>query len=543
MKTQTKLLATLIAASLLTACSDDDNNAVITDPNTPPVAVEITAETTSNTAIMIDALTQASDADGDTLTLATATATHGTATIKDGQIEYDPAGFFGNDVIDYSVSDGTDATAAQILVTVTKEVVVLEYVGSESCQSCHAEAYAAHQKSGHNFKITKIDGEQPVFPYYEENGVSIDGAMALITNVDADGNEVPTMNTLGAPTSYADVTYTSGGYWKKIRWFDANGHIVTGTSVQYNLYGSDATGNQMSSYHATDVDMIYNCGNCHNTGWKPFTTGEYEQRQDDLAGFGGTFAMAGVQCEACHGAASEHINSPSKDNITRKAEPRTTASLQSETMGYGEAMHCAECHTRDGNRSGGDAGNNYVNGYKTAFPDGEEFGGRIAVKGGLPRHHQGHDELMGIDPDTGLATNPHYNAGMSCDSCHNPHKSTVNMDNDSIHEGAVKSCSTCHQTQDFNDGVVNLHKNFACTDCHMPEAVKNATSTEKNGNLFGDEMIHTFKIDLFNEKGQFTEDGKFMYPYLKDGFACGSCHEAGSKLQSLTDNYGGKIHK
>lgn len=542
MNTKITLIASILAATLVTGCSDDDDNNSPPPPvpNNAPVAADILSETESAVAIEIDVLAKATDADGDTLTITAAEAVKGQASIKDGLIHYDPKGFVGEDVIDYSISDGTDTDEAIVTVTVTETEVVLSYVGSDQCQMCHSQQYASHQKSGHNFKISKVEnGEQPVFPYTD-----ISGALELISDAATDDdNDGQTDNTLGAPTSYADVTYITGGYFKKLRWFDNNGHIVTGTDVQFNLYGEGD--DVMSGYHDNDIDMMYDCGNCHNTGWRPYATGSYEHRQDDLAGMGGNFAFAGVQCEACHGAASEHVKAPSKDNITKVATPRTTASLQSDSMGYGEAMHCAECHTRDGNREGGDLGNNYVNGYTTAFPDGEEFGGRIAVKGGLPRHHQGHDEMMGIDPDTGVAMGKHYNAGMSCSSCHNPHQSTVNMGAaDGLHDTAVKACSTCHAGKEMSDqGMLGLHASMDCTTCHMPEVVKNATSTlTKAGVTFGDQMIHTMEIDLFNDKGQITEDGKFMYPYLQDGFACGECHAEGSKLDRLVE-LGGKMHK
>ncbi|WP_051215790.1 Ig-like domain-containing protein [Ferrimonas futtsuensis] len=530
MKTHTKLLASLIAATLLTACGSDDNNndTVLPDPNTPPVAVDLDATTTSATAIMIDALASASDADGDTLTLSSAVATHGNAEVKDGQIQYDPAGYVGDDVIDYKVSDGTDETAAKILVTVTKEVIELTYVGSETCGGCHSGKFESHQKHGHNFKISKIDGEMPTFPYTDVTG-------ALETVQDG----ATPRNTLGVPESYQDVTYTTGGYWKKIRFFDKNGHIVTGADVQYNLYGSGDQ--QLSDYKNAEKydDLVYKCGNCHNTGWKPFDETLNPHRQDDLAGMGGTFALAAVQCEACHGAGSEHVKAPSAENITKIAKPRSSELLQSDTMGFGAPVHCGECHTRDGDRN---HGNGYVNKFHTAFPDSDlpETAGRIDASGGLTKHHQTYDEFLGIDPETGEATNPHYLAGLDCVSCHDPHKSTVNKGD----SGAKLSvCSDCHANKAFNDGAVSLHANFACTSCHMPEVVKNATTTVTNGGVtFGDEMTHVVTIDLFNEKPQITEDNK-MNPFLKDAWACGECHAEGSKLQSLKDNFGGKIHK
>lgn len=194
-----------------------------------------------------------------------------------------------------------------------------------------------------------------------------------------------------------------------------------------------------------------------------------------------------------------------------------------------------ECHTRDGDPN---AKNGYVSSYNKAFPDGLEFGARIAVKGGLPRHHQGHDEFMGIDPDSGDIMGKHFNAGMSCASCHDSHKSAVYKD-EPEHAGAlVKECTTCHADKvDLNAGHGSGVDGFyamACIDCHMPDVVKNATSaTNEHGNKVGDIRIHTFAIDLYSDKGQFQNPDaseSFMYPYLTDEFACGECHSKGQKL-------------
>ncbi|USD37531.1 Ig-like domain-containing protein [Ferrimonas sp. SCSIO 43195] len=538
MKTHTRLLATLIAASLMTACSDDDDNTVVVpDPNTPPVAADLSAETTASEAISIDVLAQATDADGDTLTLSSAVADQGVASISDGLVHYDPDGFVGSATIDYTISDGSDDASAKVRVTVTEDgQVSLSYVGSEACGSCHAQEFATHQLTGHNFKISEIDGEMPEFPY-----TNMTGALEMVGN---DGNG--SNNTLGIPESYDDVTYTSGGYGWKYRWFDKDGYVVTGSAVQYNIHAENLGLNDqvMGAYKGDKFDYAYGCGNCHNTGWKPFTGTEEgslnPHKQDDLPGIMGTYAYAGVQCEACHGAGSEHIKAPSADNIVKTATPRTSEQLRADDQGYGLPVHCSECHTRDGNRT---HSNDYTNPYKTAFPEGEEFGGRIAVSGGLPKHHQGHDELMGIDPDNGEVMGAHYKLGMSCNSCHNPHKSTLNQDQPE-HAGAVtKVCSDCHGDKPMETGgMLSLHNNMECTTCHMPDAVKNATYVEKNGVKFGDEMIHLFKIDLYDDRGQFTEDGHFMYPYLQEGFACGQCHEVGEKLDRLTE-LGGKMHQ
>ncbi|MBQ4889439.1 hypothetical protein J8L86_06235 [Shewanella sp. MMG014] len=540
--TKKLLLASMV--TMLCACSSDssDDDKPVTPPNTPPIAENSQRTTDANRSLIINPMLHVTAGDeGDIISLVSATADKGELTLlNDNLVQIDPEFQAGDITINYTVTDGTDEASAEIVINVEAAM----YAGTQRCLDCHGAGspfndISSHQLHGHNFKISKIaNDETPAFPYSSVDG-AIDKLLASSESTD---------NTLGKPESYADVSYTSGGFAWKYRWLDKGGYIVTGSEAQFNIH-AEALGLDdqiMVNYNGGSVDKPYTCGNCHNTGWKPYSEGLYAQKQDDLPGVHGTFFEAGVQCEACHGAGLTHSNTGNPSDIVRKATPRTTASLKSDTMGYGEAMHCAECHTRDGDRN---AGNDYTSGFNKAFPEGPEFGARVAVRSGLPRHHQGHDEFMGIDPDNGDIMSAKYNAGMTCSTCHDSHKSAVYQD-EPEHMGAIKmDCATCHADKVEMNAGHGPDGYFAkeCIDCHMPDVVKNAVSfTNDQGNKVGDIRIHTFAIDLYNEKGQFQDaeaKDTFMYPYLQDGFACGECHTQGSKLDSLQNNYGGKMHK
>ena len=97
--------------------------------NSAPIAVNDVAATNDKTAIVITVLANDTDADGNSLTVTSATAVQGAVSIEAGQrLRYTPkAGFDGVDTISYSISDGAGGTAtAQVMVTVTafKDVVV-----------------------------------------------------------------------------------------------------------------------------------------------------------------------------------------------------------------------------------------------------------------------------------------------------------------------------------------------------------------------------------------------------------------------------------
>lgn len=532
------LLASMV--TMLVACGSD-NDVTTTPPtppeNTPPVANPTDAEVKLGSSILIDAIANDTDADGDTLTLTAVemTSGSGSASIEDNQVRFEPE-TIGTSTMTYTISDGNGGEASA-LITVVVLSNELAYVGTQTCLGCHSDK-DSFLKTGHNFKIQKINnGEQPSFPYTPET--TITGAIDLLQFAGPDGDGT-TNNTLGAPTSYDDVTYVVGGYHWKMRWLDADGYIVTGNNVQYNIRNSDGTLNVpdnhlddpdvMGDYKAGDFDYQYKCGNCHTTGWKRTTTEDGDERnldrQDDLPGMGGTFAAGGVQCEACHGAGSEHAKAPSASNIVKIASARTTAEFLADDMAYGKAVTCAECHTRDGEKDYP----SYISPYNVAFPDGSQVGGRIISSGGLSKHHQTGDEMLGVVPED----HGDYKAGdeigpkqdMACTTCHDSHKSTKNIDSsDGLHTGAVKDCTTCHDPE-FTAPVHGMIA--ACTDCHMPKLAKSAVTTgpQMGGAdvVFGDVKSHLFTIDLSADAKQFTADGKFQMPWSTAEFSCGTCH-------------------
>ena len=393
--------------------------------------------------------------------------------------------------------------------TVTASGLSSSFVGSQACKTCHREIYNAFVDSGHNFKLNKVENDAvPTYPFS-----TIAGALAQVT--DEDG---VTDNSLGTPADYSEVSYVIGGYGWKARWIDTDGYIVTGSTVQYNL--EDAT---FSAYHDDEVDKKYNCGNCHVTGWQRYDADLNANRQDDLAGMDGTWVAEGVQCESCHGPGLQHVASQDPADIVKIATARTTDDFLASDMGAGHAVACSECHTRDGEKDYP----TYISAFNQAYPSASKEGGRIDASGSLIRHHEQYDELLGIDP-TDVESGPlgkHLINGITCNDCHDPHK-TVKYQS-VTGESAVVSCESCHS--DITMPADSAMVDFDCTECHMPNMVKSATSqaAEGSGPKTGDIASHIFKIDLSKDSSteQFTEDGGgFAYPWITKTFACDTCH-------------------
>ena len=90
--------------------------------NPGPVAVDSTASTAEDTAVVVAVLANDSDPDGDPLTVTSASAPNGAVVINpNGTVTYTPrANFNGTDTITYTISDGNGGTStATVTVTVT----------------------------------------------------------------------------------------------------------------------------------------------------------------------------------------------------------------------------------------------------------------------------------------------------------------------------------------------------------------------------------------------------------------------------------------
>jgi hypothetical protein len=89
-------------------------------PNSLPVGTADTASTTNKVAITIDVLANDTDADGDNLTLVSATAQQGYVQVQNNKLRYVPkAGFVGTDTVSYRVVDEWQGvTEGNLTVTV-----------------------------------------------------------------------------------------------------------------------------------------------------------------------------------------------------------------------------------------------------------------------------------------------------------------------------------------------------------------------------------------------------------------------------------------
>jgi len=149
------------------AIVDPGGVAVALDGNQLPVATADTASTFGDVAVVVNVLTNDSDADGDVLTVSQAVAGFGVVTIlADQQLSYLPnADFIGTDVLVYSVTDGKGGTAsAELTISVVANTapVAVNDTASTDDKTAISIAVLANDKDddGQRLTISTASAEQ-----------------------------------------------------------------------------------------------------------------------------------------------------------------------------------------------------------------------------------------------------------------------------------------------------------------------------------------------------------------------------------------------
>lgn len=311
------------------------------------------------------------------------------------------------------------------------------FVGSEACAQCHQAYYDAFITSGHPWILTPvIDAQAPAIP----------------------GNQV---RTPPEGTTWADVSYVIGGFRWKALFVNQDGNIITGEAAQFTLDNERLeAGGVWEAYHAGE-ELPYDCGACHVTGYNAAAD------RGDSPNMLGTFALPGVQCEACHGPGSLHANNPHSMALRIDRDRQA----------------CMSCHMT----------------------------GDLIAADGFIQHTDGeYGDLF-----------PGKHALIDCVDCHDPH-AAVTTPRAEREPFLRATCSGCHHTQAAYEDPVHTRIRVQCYDCHMPELIEKAIGLPDA--FRADVATHQVVINP-TQIGQFAEDGSVL-PLLGLDTACRQCHNS-----------------
>lgn len=198
---------------------------------------------------------------------------------------------------------------------------VATYVGSDSCATCHSQAYEGWQGTEHPYMIQTADN------MWLESKAALEELLAA-----GDSDFLNIGGTDDKLQSMDEIVYIVG-HWNKQRFVVKTDDGFRFVQTQYYPEGNQ--GSQLYGY--TELRVYEDrCLACHSTGFDLDAANSLDRTAAEYS-LESITAELGVGCEACHGPASDHISAPSKDNIANPAN--FTVAEQNDA--------CGSCHARN----------------------------------------------------------------------------------------------------------------------------------------------------------------------------------------------------
>lgn len=328
-----------------------------------------------------------------------------------------------------------------------------QYVGSETCKTCHLEHYDSWKMTLHSRMLIDVR-ENPHAILADMNPELIRADLEKIK----DKLKVP-LEEIYIPTP-EEIVYTIGTQWKQRYIVDKGGMLVI-APVQYNV----ATRRWVNYYEdAWDKrDWLVRCGGCHATGV------DLKEK---------TFSETSIGCEACHGPGSQHTSLPR----TALFEKRETITNPAKLTAGIAVQICGSCHTRGNSKS----------------PDFKEAGWPVGYKPGMvlePIYLSSYDkaDMRRLYPDFASRSHhqqyidwiqsEHAQQGVTCTSCHSVHRLGIAPTRFQTKEAGSSQCLTCHTMINPNRAH-GIHSFANCIGCHMPRIASTAEPNDIRSHTF-----------------------------------------------------------
>lgn len=334
-----------------------------------------------------------------------------------------------------------------------------EFVGSETCKTCHLEHYDSWKVTNHSRMAQDVTKNADAFIVDINQKV----ILADFKKLEEKGKLKAPLNEIYFPTK-DEIKYTLGNEWKQ-RYIVEKDGVLYITPIQFNT----ETGRWVN-YHEHDWNKrpwLLKCGGCHTTGVK--------LDKDDPSK--GTFSEPGVGCEACHGAGSWHVALPK----TALFEKRETI-VNPAKLPRGTAVQiCGSCHNRG--KSTMQKGAGWPVGYKpgkalepyyksTSYAAGDKS--HVYPNEFAKKHHQQYIDWLKSE---------HRREGVTCTSCHSVHQLGMPSARFQTKAAGSASCLTCHKQQNSNMAH-SIHSFANCVGCHMPRIAQSAESHDIHSHVF-----------------------------------------------------------
>jgi predicted CXXCH cytochrome family protein len=340
------------------------------------------------------------------------------------------------------------------------------FIGGQACAACHAEQTRSWQGSHHALSMQRASSGT-VRGDFESTAVANNGTVTRFFRRDAE-YWVNTDDPQGNPRDFR-VDFTFGIEPLQQYLVELDPGRYQALPIAWDTRPAESGGQHwfsLSDDEAVDHDdplywtgVFYNwnssCAECHSTG--------LTKNLDYPSGsFRTTWASDNVDCEACHGPGSLHVDEPAAIPLGLAANERSWVFTDGDRIarrvpgptGDAEIEVCAQCHSRR---------TQFSDAYEPGDPLLEAFRPALLDAGLYHADGQILDEVYEYGS---FLQSRMYAAGVSCTDCHDPHSGRLRAPGNAL-------CASCHLSSAFDTREHHRHtvgeSGSLCVDCHMRE--------------------------------------------------------------------------
>lgn len=415
-------------------------------------------------------------------------------------------GAFATEAVAVPATGGVDVAASLAGIPAASAV----FVGSDACALCHPDAVTDAAATAHANALTGITGA-PAEGFVATLTVPLGSASALLSTVDGVATVTLTDQT-GASDAWPVAGFIGGEARGAVPWaersgtawplpvawvapdparpgFADGGWVAGDTAPWFNSAGAFAYAGTPSV--ATSAEA--NCFACHATGFS-LTENAGVVSMDGVTNTGARWDEAGVGCEACHGAGSEHVSAAAGTEAATITNPAHLDAARANDV-------CSQCHdARVGNADTPYAWS-ATHGLFAPGDDIADFGASAFASWSTGAASVPHAQVEE------LALSKHSTAGWEarCSDCHASHGGGYTAETrQSPADNSL--CLGCHATLSF-EGSLELtaahtgHPVYVpetvveegrCVGCHMPSTAAQLAWSDASG--AGDLRSHRMAI-------------------------------------------------
>lgn len=346
-----------------------------------------------------------------------------------------------------------------------------QFIGSQSCESCHQAEIDRWQGSHHQLAMQKAnagtvlgDFNDVTVPYFDTSATFSrrdDRYFATTENANGEQEEFEVTHTFGWTPLQQYLVDVAGGRKQVLQYAWDSRSKADGGQRWYHLYPDEYVGPGDPLHWTGNLfNWNYMCAECHSTN----VDLGYDMGSD---AFNTTYSEVSVGCEACHGPGSQHLAQAQSENFDSSwglavdlNERRDVAWVMNAETGIAERSRpndihqqpesCGRCHSR---RSPLTAN------YEYARPLADTHQLTLLDEG---VYHADGRILEEVYVYGSFVQSKMYAAGVTCSDCHDPHSGELLAGPE-----PNDTCSTCHLTAKFASADHSPENVGDCVSCHM----------------------------------------------------------------------------